>query len=132
MTTLDKNMALTGQPPKALAPKQRLATLIGLAGLFILLLASFGIQFPNKGLWLTLSLLSIFVGVSWFTVLSYQQKTKGIKNDGVWFKSVSSMGFWGWIAGIAITGFYIILYFSPEMSSVFQANLVHIPLSRIA
>lgn len=114
MTTLDKNMALTGQPPKALAPKQRLATLIGLAGLFILLLASFGIQFPNKGLWLTLSLLSIFVGVSWFTVLSYQQKTKGIKNDGVWFKSVSSMGFWGWMAGIAITGFYIILYFFPQ------------------
>ncbi|MBT8320781.1 MAG: 4Fe-4S binding protein, partial [Eudoraea sp.] len=43
-----------------------------------------------------------------------RQKTKGIKNDGVWFKSISSMGFWGWIAGIAITTFYIVLYFFPE------------------
>ena len=114
MSTYDKSMALTGQPPKALSVKQRFAALLGLSGLAILLLASFGINFPNRGLWMWLSLGTIMVGVVWYSALSYGQKTKGIKNDGVWFKSISSMGFWGWMAGIGITGFYIVLYFFPE------------------
>lgn len=114
MSTYDKSMALTGQPPKALSVKQRFAVLLGLAGMAILLLATFGINFPNRGLWMWLSLGTIMVGVVWYSALSYGQKTKGIKNDGVWFKSISSMGFWGWMAGIGITGFYIVLYFFPE------------------
>ncbi len=114
MSTLDKSMALTGQPPKALSKGQKIATLLGLTGLFILLLAAFNISFPNKGMWLSISLLSIFVGVYWFSKEAYALKHKGIKNDGVWFKSVSARGLWGWISGIVLTGFYIVLYFYPE------------------
>ena len=114
MSTIDKSMALTGQPPKALSSSQKLATITGLAGLFILLLAGFNVDFPNKGFWLSLSLLLIFAGVIWFTLNTYANKHKGIKNDGVWFKSVSSRGLWGWVSGIALTGFYIVLYFYPE------------------
>lgn len=114
MNTMDKSMALTGQPPKTLSRGQKLATILGLSGLFILLLAAFNINFPNKGIWLALSLLLIFVGVYWFSKEAYAQKLKGIKNDGVWFKSVSSRGLWGWISGIVLTGFYIVLYFYPE------------------
>ena len=114
MSTFDKSMALTGQPPKALSSAQKLATITGLTGLFILLLAAFNVNFPNKGLWLSLSLLLIFTGVIWFTLNAYAQKHKGIKNDGVWFKSVSSRGLWGWVSGIVLTGFYIVLYFYPE------------------
>ncbi|MEK6153352.1 4Fe-4S dicluster domain-containing protein [Flavobacteriaceae bacterium 3-367] len=113
MSTLDKSMALTGQPPKSLSKGQKLATLWGMAGLGILLLASFNINFPNKGLWLSLALLSIFGGTFWFSKEAYGQKHKGIKNDGVWFKSISSAGLFGWLAGIALTGFYIVLYFFP-------------------
>ena len=107
-------MALTGQPPKALSKAQRLATLTGLTGMFILLLATFNVEFPNRGMWLALSLLLIFAGVIWFSRAAYAGKHKGIKNDGVWFKSVSSRGLWGWVSGIVLTGFYIILYFYPE------------------
>ena len=114
MNTLDKSMALTGQPPKALSRGQKLATILGLTGLFILLLAAFNINFPNKGIWLSISLLSIFVGVYWFSKEAYALKHKGIKNDGVWFKSVSARGLWGWVSGIVLTGFYIVLYFYPE------------------
>ncbi len=114
MNTLDKSMALTGQPPKALSRGQKLATILGLTGLFILLLAAFNINFPNKGMWLSISLLSIFVGVYWFSKEAYALKHKGIKNDGVWFKSVSARGLWGWVSGIVLTGFYIVLYFYPE------------------
>ncbi len=113
-------MALTGQPPKTLSKGQKLATLTGLTGLFILLLATFNVAFPNRGLWLTLSLVLFFAGIIWFSRSAYSHKHKGIKNDGVWFKSITSRGFWGWVSGIAITGFYIILYFYPEYLGLVQ------------
>jgi polyferredoxin len=114
MNTFDKNMALTGEPPKALNTGQKLATFLGMAGLGIAVLALFNVDFPNKGLWLTISLSAMFAGVVWFTVAQYSGKEKGIKNDGVMFKSISSRGLWGWLAGVALTGFYIVLYFYPE------------------
>ncbi|SDL71750.1 4Fe-4S binding protein [Kriegella aquimaris] len=114
MSTSSNNMALTGEPPKALNVQQKLATLLGMSGLGILVLALFNIDFPNKGLWLTISLVAISFGVIWFSWASYAHKHKGIKNDGVWFKSISSHGLWGWLSGIALTGFYIVLYFYPQ------------------
>ena len=114
MSTYDKNMALTGAPPKALSLGQKIATLMGMGGLTILVLAIFNVNFPYKVLWLTTSLLAIFIGVVWFSAAAYTNTHKGIKNDGVWFKSISSRGIWAWMAGIALTAFYIILYFYPQ------------------
>ncbi len=114
MSTLDKSMALTGQPPAALSIFQKIAVILGLSGLFILLLASFNIDFPNKGMWLSISLAAIFSGIFWFAKEAYAKKLKGIKNDGVWFKSISAKGLWAWATGISLTGFYIVLYFFPE------------------
>ena len=56
MSTYDKNMALTGQPPKELSLNQKIASLVGMSGLSIFLLSSFGINFSNKALWLIISL----------------------------------------------------------------------------
>ncbi|MHA7829484.1 MAG: 4Fe-4S binding protein [Flagellimonas sp.] len=114
MSTYDKSMALTGEPPKSLSISQKIATLLGLSGLGILLLAIFNVNFPNKSLWLTLSLSAISVGIIWFSWDAYTNKLPGIKNDGVWFKSISSRGLWAWVAGLSLTGFYIVLYFYPE------------------
>jgi polyferredoxin len=115
-------MALTGQPPKNLSSGQRWATLFGLTGLFILLLAAFNVELPAKGWWLTLALGLIFGATYWFSKMAYANKEKGIKNDGVWFKSLSSRGFWAWMAGIALTGFYVILYFFPEYLGLVQGG----------
>jgi len=107
-------MSLTGEPPKTLNPQQKIASLTGLAGLSILLLAFFNTDFPNKGMWLSISLVLITAGTIWFSKATYGDKLKGIKNDGVFFMSLSARGLWGWLLGIFITGFYIILYFFPE------------------
>ena len=112
--THSPSMALTGEPPKSLSLNQKVAVFLGTSGLGILLLAVFNVSFPNKTLWLTLSLLAITIGIIWFSWDAYSKKLPGIKNDGVWFKSISSRGLWGWIAGLALTGFYIVLYFYPE------------------
>ncbi|WP_419212717.1 4Fe-4S binding protein [Maribacter sp. X9] len=114
MRNFDKSMSLTGEPPKALNTGQKLAVLIGMTGLGILVLQLFNLNLGNSTLWLTVAMLAIFMGVVWFSKAAYGDTPKGIKNDGVWFKSISSRGVLGWLAGIAFTGFYIVLYFYPE------------------
>ncbi len=122
MSTIQRNMSLTGEPPKTINTQQKIATLIGMAGLIILLLAAFNLNFPNKSFWLATSLTSIFLGILWFTRAAYQNKLEGIKNDGVWFKSISSRGYLGWITGIVLTGFYILLYFFPQYLGLQQGS----------
>ncbi len=113
MDTIQRNMSLTGEPPKALNVLQKLGTLIGMFGLTIILMAGFNIDFPNKALWLTIALGSILSGVVLFSLGAYRNKIAGIKNDGVWFKSISNRGYLAWLMGIALTLFYIVLYFYP-------------------
>lgn len=115
MSQIEHNMSLTGgQQPRALNTIQKISTAVGMVGLGILVLALFNVNFPNKTLFLTLSLVAMTVGIIGFSYGSYAGKHEGIKNDGVWFKSISGRGFWAWIFGIAITGFYIVLYFYPQ------------------
>lgn len=114
MSTIQRDMSLTGQPPKTINTQQKIASVIGLIGLAILTLALFNVNFPNKTLWLTLSLATMIGGTIWFAIAAYLNKQPGIKNDGVYFKSLSSRGFWAWILGIVMTLFYIVLYWFPQ------------------
>lgn len=122
MSTYNRDMSLTGEPPKALNKGQKLATVMGMTGLGILTLSLFNINFPNRAMWLAVSLVAITIGIVWFAKAQYGNKHKGIKNDGVMFKSISSRGLWGWISGIALTGFYIVLYFFPEYLGLVQGG----------
>ena len=107
-------MSLAKPDSQALSGTQKIATAIGVTGLFIMILAFFNVNFPNKTLFLTLSLVMITVGTIIFSNNSYLSKHAGIKNDGVWFKSMTSRGLWGWVTGIVLTLFYVILYFKAE------------------
>ncbi|MBA80469.1 MULTISPECIES: 4Fe-4S dicluster domain-containing protein [unclassified Leeuwenhoekiella] len=111
MSTIQRDMSLTGQPPASINAIQKLGTALGVGGLLILLLATFNVNFPEKTLWLSIALSALFFGIVVFAYGAYADKQEGIKNDGVWFKSVSSRGFLAWVAGLALTGFYIVLYF---------------------
>ena len=111
---LNHSMSLAKPDALNITIKQKLALGLGLVGLLILALALFNVTFPYKSivLWLTLGLIAI--GTILYSRGAYLTKLEGIKNDGTWFKSISSRGFWGWSAGIILTAFYIILYFYPE------------------
>lgn len=87
---------------------------IGLFGLFILFAAWAQLLIQPNGMWLGLSLSSIFIGVFGYSYASYASESPGIKNDGIMFSTISHRGLIGWIAGIVITGFYVILYLKPE------------------
>jgi len=107
-------MSLTGDTSNSLNSSQKLASFLGLAGLFILVLSNFNLNFPHRSLWLLFSLSAIGIGIIWFAQATYSNKTEGIKNDGVWFKSISARGLLAWITALSLTGFYIVLYFYPQ------------------
>lgn len=109
---LNHSMSLAN--PNGVSTKLKVASGIGILGLFVLILAFFNVQLPNKGIVLTLSLGLISAGIILYTNALYSGKSKGIKNDGIWFKSISSRGVLGWITGVILTAFYIVLYFYPQ------------------
>lgn len=110
----DPSMSLTGEPPKAITNRQKLAVALGVIGLFILILALANVNFPSKTVFLSLALGLITIGTILFANNLYLDKHPGIKNDGVYFKSMSAKGILGWITGIILTLFYIVLYWFPQ------------------
>lgn len=105
-------MSLSGEPPKNLSGTQKIATAIGWTGVFILILSLFSAKLPSAFLWVSLGL--IVAGIIIFANDQYLGKPAGIKNDGVWFKSMTSRGAIAWGSGILLTLFYIVLYWYPE------------------
>ncbi|MGJ8590965.1 MAG: 4Fe-4S binding protein [Aquaticitalea sp.] len=108
------SMSLAKPDSQALSGTQKIAVAIGVIGFFILILALFNIDFPNRAIFLTASLVMMTAGTIIFSNNAYLTKSEGIKNDGVWFKSISSRGVWGWATGILLTAFYVVLYFKAE------------------
>ena len=115
-----ESMSLAKPDAQDLSVKQKISVFIGVTSLFILILSLFNIDFPNKSLFLSLALGGITLGIIWFSNDIYLNKSKGIKNDGVWFKSISSKGFLGWVTGVTLTLFYIVLYFYPYLLGLGQ------------
>lgn len=85
---------------------------IGVLGLLALFLAFVGVDL-SKGVFIGASLILMIVGTVIYSWSMYRYLPEGIKNNGVWFKSISSKGILGWIFGVLITGFYVLLYWFP-------------------
>lgn len=46
--------------------------------------------------------------------LARRDTTPGIDHDGLWFQGLLARGAAGWLAGVAMTGFYVVIYWFPE------------------
>jgi len=117
---LNQSFSLAKPDAPDISTKQKVAVGMGIIGLFILVLAIFNTNFPNKELFLTLALGLISVGTIIYSNDAYNKELEGIKNDGVWFKSLTSRGIIGWITGVFLTSFYIVLYFYPQFLGLSQ------------
>jgi Pyruvate/2-oxoacid:ferredoxin oxidoreductase delta subunit len=71
---------------------------------------------PLSGTWIgfLLSFGPICFGTSAYFWFVYRNTVPGIKHDGITFSAAKHQGIIGWGLGIAITGFYIVLYWWPE------------------
>jgi polyferredoxin len=108
--TRKKNGALRTIYFKSTNTIQKLGLTTGAIGFVILGLAWLGIKLEPAVLFLWLSMGLMAMGILIYTYGTYAGQTAGIKNNHVWFNSISNGGILGWIVGIVLTLFYIQLY----------------------
>lgn len=109
-----ESLALTSPNPTLTTGKQKLAlALSGLGVLLLLLVWTAQNAFAPVPVLLT-SLGLIGAGTWLFIHEEYLTRPEGIKNNRVWFDSLSARGVWSWMVAIILTGFYTMLYFCPE------------------
>ena len=111
---MEKPLSLTAPNPSLTSARQKFAlALAGLGVVLLLLVWAAGDAFaPLPMLLASLGLIS--TGTLIFIRDEYLTRPEGIKNNGVWFGSLSARGVWGWLAAVILTGFYTVLYFCPE------------------
>ena len=108
------SLSLATPNPMLTTGKQKLALVLAGLGVVLLLLvwAARNAFAPLPVLLAALGLVT--AGVLIFIREEYLTRPEGIRNNGVWFGSLSARGVWGWLAAVVITGFYTVLYFFPE------------------
>jgi ferredoxin-type protein NapH len=113
MSSLDPSLSIANPEPKDTDLIQKIGLAIAGLGLLILFLAWGNLPIPQTT-GLAISLLSILGGVSIYSYRLYMKQPPGIKNNGIMFKSLTSRGVLGWVLGVVLTGFYVLLYWYPE------------------
>lgn len=93
--------------------QQRLGLGFGGIGLAILALAGFGLF--SETILMSTTLIAMFFGIILYALGTYEGKLPGIKNDNVWYKSISSKKYAAWILGFILTSFYVIIYWFPHL-----------------
>ena len=93
---------------------KNLGLILGVAGLILLFYPLFDSAFTDTSFGLILSLVLISAGTILYSERLYHGTIPGVKNNGVWFDGLTARGLLGWFVAMALTGFYVALYFYPE------------------
>jgi len=109
-----KNISIASHQNNGLSSVQKLGLALGFIGLFILLLALFNVAFPNKTLWLSISIVAILGGIVFYANATYLNRPEGISNNGLFHQSLTNRGTIAWVIGIVLTLFYVVLYWFPK------------------
>ncbi|GAA5221432.1 4Fe-4S binding protein [Membranihabitans marinus] len=109
------SLSLANPKPPFTSPGQKWATAIGSIGLLLLLLAWLNIGPIFNSIYFWSSILLLAIGVVWYSIDMYKNTPAGIKNNGVWFDSLTNKGLWAWVLGVFVTGFYVVLYWNPHL-----------------
>ena len=84
------------------------------AGILFLVVSATGSARENPVFYFLASLGSVTAGALIFILAQGLENSAGIKNNNIFFNSVTARGTWAYILGIVITGFYVLLYWFPE------------------
>lgn len=91
-----------------------MASVIVASGIFVLIISFLNVKLNSK-IFLSFSLGAIVVGIVIYARTIYLNVPAGIKNNSVWFSSISSGKISAWILGFFLTGFYVMMYWFPAL-----------------
>lgn len=60
---------------------------------------------------ITLALIALVI----YFLRTYFKNQPGVKNNGIWLRDSTSRGLIAWVTGVFLTGFYIVLYWWPDL-----------------
>jgi len=115
----ESSLSFANPNPLHTTKQQKFALAAISVGLFMPLLMWFtrgGIQFQGiiSVAYLFVSFTLITVGTYFFVRGEYAHLPEGIKNNGVWFRSLTMRGVFAFMLGILLCAFYTCLYWYPE------------------
>jgi Pyruvate/2-oxoacid:ferredoxin oxidoreductase delta subunit len=109
------------EPPRVAAPciadGQRVGVFLLALGLLSLAIQLSSGKLLGSWLGFLAAALPLATGALLFIWYGYTGSEAGIQNDGIHFSAAKSRGWIGWALGIAITGFYVALYWYPDSMS---------------
>ncbi len=94
--------------------KQKVYSSIFVLGLLLLIIGSLGAA-KHNGLYLYASFGFMTFGAMAYNIHTQFLQPPGIKNNHIWFRSISNSGLLGWMSGILLTSFYVIYYWWPHL-----------------
>lgn len=86
---------------------------LGFGGLAILALALSKVLSGSPLMYI--ALMMMLTGIIVYSFGQYSNHLPGVKNNEVWFKSVSSKGTGAWVLGFVLTAFYVVIYWFPNL-----------------
>jgi len=100
-----------------------------ITGCIFLLVSLTRIALEGPAIFFSLSIGLITLGAVIYIVAQSRENPAGIKNNNIFFTSLTARGICAWLLGLAITGFYVLLYWFPGILT----NWIRLadPLARI-
>lgn len=108
---MDNNLSIAHNKLKA---GQKIGLFLTGIALFVVVMAWSGYTFKS-GSWVFITIGLMLTGIMTYAYFTYKDIPKGIKNNYVWKNSLTNRGVLGWLLGIVLTGFYIELYWFPNL-----------------
>lgn len=115
MIHTDHSLSIAESHSGTLDGVQRAGLTLAALGVLLFLVSIPMDTIPMPWAWMAAAFGLTSVGAYIYVHRSYAGKPAGIKNDGVWHAGLTARGAAGWVLAVVLTGFYVLLYFYPEM-----------------
>lgn len=125
------SLSIATPQPMFTTGRQKVALAISGIGMLLLLITWAAGRALSPALTLLSAVALMALGTGIFIREEYLQRPEGIKNNGIWFRSLTARGIWGWLFGIIITGFYVCLYWWPEYLGVRSDGVANVGLAAL-
>lgn len=114
----DSSLSIATPNPVLTSGKQKIALVLAGIGVLLFLIVWAGRNAIAPVPVFLAAVAFLTAGTALFIREEYLTRPEGIKNNAVWFRSLSARGIWGWLTGVILTAFYICLYWYPEWFGV--------------
>lgn len=114
MTETTDSISISDPHPQGVEGLEKAGLTIFGLGLLLFLVAAFGAGSVYPDYFFYLSVALSVTGALIFIIKKYSGSPAGVKNNHNWLNALTARGVWGWILGIVLTGFYVLLYWFPQ------------------